>query len=101
MRLNPRLRYAGRRLLQGLFVVFGAVTISFILVHMAGDPAAVIAVGQLSSDQVAILSHQLGYDRPLLVQFATYVGGLIRGDFGLSIRYLTSALDIVTDALPN
>jgi peptide/nickel transport system permease protein len=68
---------------------------------MTGDPAAVIAAGQLSSDQVAILSHQLGYDRPLLVQYATYVGGLFVGDFGLSIRYQTSALGIVIEALPN
>jgi peptide/nickel transport system permease protein len=101
MSLHPRLRYAGMRLLQGLFVVFGAVTISFVLVHMTGDPAAVIAGGQLTLDQVKILSHQLGYDRPLLLQYVTYVGGLLHGDFGVSIRYQTSALTIVADALPN
>ena len=81
--------------------MFGAVTISFILVHLTGDPAAVIAGGQLSIDQVNVLSHQLGYDRPLLTQYVTYLGGLIHGDLGSSIRYQSPALDIVTAALPN
>jgi peptide/nickel transport system permease protein len=101
MLLNPKLRYASIRLLQGLFVVFGAVTISFILVHLTGDPAAVIAGGQLSLDQVRVLSHQLGYDRPLLVQYLSYLAGLVHGDLGSSIRYQTPALDIVAAALPN
>src|ERR1039457_3141008 len=101
MLLSPRLRYASVRLLQGLFVVFGAVTISFILIHLTGDPAAAIAGGQLSLDQVRVLSHQLGYVRPLLVQYLSYLAGLVDGDLGSSIRYQTPALDIVAAALPN
>jgi peptide/nickel transport system permease protein len=61
----------------------------------------VIAGGQLSLDQVNQLSHQLGYDRPLLLQYVTYLAGLIHGDLGSSIRYQTPALTIVLEALPN
>jgi peptide/nickel transport system permease protein len=101
MRLGPKSRYALTRLLQGLFVVFGAVTISFFIIHLTGDPAAVIAGGQLSLEQVQILSAQLGYDRPLPVQYVSYITGLLQGDFGSSIRYQTPALDVVAGVLPN
>jgi len=98
--ISPWLTYAGSRLLQGLFVIFGAVTISFILVNMIGDPASVLAGGQLSHEQVANLSHQLGYDRPVVDRYIAYVGGLLHGDLGVSIRYGTSALGLVLAVLP-
>jgi peptide/nickel transport system permease protein len=83
-----------------VFVVFGAVTISFILVNMIGDPASVLAGGQLTSDQVANLAHLLGYDRPMPERYLDYVTGLLQGDLGISIRYGTSVLDLVLAALP-
>ena len=101
MRGTLRLPYIAARLMQGLFVVFGAITISFVLVHLAGDPATAIAGGQLPSSQVARLSHQLGYDRPILVQYFSYVVGVLHGDLGQSIRYQTPVLPIVLQALPN
>ena len=98
--LSPWLRYVITRLMQGLFVVFGAVTISFILVNMIGDPASVLAGGQLSRDQVAVLAHQLGYDRPVVERYFDYMGALATGDLGLSIRYQTPVLGLVLTALP-
>jgi peptide/nickel transport system permease protein len=96
----PWLGYAGGRLVQGLFVILGAVTISFILVNMTGDPASVLAGGQLSREQVDNLAHLLGYDRPLPERYLAYIAGLLRGDLGVSIRYGTSVLDLVLTALP-
>jgi peptide/nickel transport system permease protein len=98
--VRPWMRYTAERLLQGLFVIFGAVTISFILVNMIGDPAAVLAGGQLSGEQVANLARLLGYDRPLPERYVAYVGGLLTGDLGVSIRYGTSVMDLVLAALP-
>ncbi|MFN8621674.1 MAG: ABC transporter permease [Chloroflexota bacterium] len=98
--VKPWMRYSGGRLLQGLFVIFGAVTISFILVNMIGDPATVLVGGQLSREQVDNLSHILGYDRPLPERYVAYILGLLRGDLGVSLRYGTSVLDLVLAALP-
>lgn len=89
------------RLGQGVLVLFGALTASFILIHLTGNPATVLAGGQLPPAQVRALSHQLGYDRPLLTQYLSYLGHAVHGDFGTSFRYGTSAISAVMTALPN
>jgi ABC-type dipeptide/oligopeptide/nickel transport system permease component len=97
----PWVGFLGRRIAQGLVVVFGAVLISFVLVQLSGDPAEVLARGLLPDAQVRQLSHQLGYDRPFLVQFLDYFGRLLHGDLGQSFRYHQSAASLVLQALPN
>jgi peptide/nickel transport system permease protein len=94
-------RYVAGRLGQGVLVLFGAVTASFILVHLTGNPATVLAGGQLPPAQVKALSEQLGYNRPLIDQYLSYLGHAVRGDFGNSFRYGTGAVSTVLTALPN
>ncbi len=58
----------------------------FLLTHLIpGDPASVMLGPDASVAQVAQLRHELGLDRPLWVQFARWVGRLLRGDLGDSI----------------
>jgi peptide/nickel transport system permease protein len=87
-------------LAQGAVVIFGAVVISFGLIHISGDPARTLIGGFMPDAQVRLLSHQLGYDRPLIVQFLDYLGHLARGDLGESFRFHESALSLVLVALP-
>lgn len=94
-------RYVAGRLGQGVLVLFGAVTASFILVHLTGNPATVLAGGQLPPAQVRALSEQLGYNRPLIDQYLSYLGHAVQGDFGNSFRYGTGAVSTVLTALPN
>jgi ABC-type dipeptide/oligopeptide/nickel transport system permease component len=94
------IRYASSRLAQGLLVVFGAITISFVLIHLTGNPAEVLAGGQMSREQVAQLSKQLGYERPLVVQYFDYLGNVARGDLGDSFRFQEPAIKSVSHALP-
>jgi glutathione transport system permease protein len=89
------------RLAQGVIVVFGAATVSFLLVHLTGNPAQVLGGANLNQDQVKILSHQLGYDRPLVQQYFSYLGGVLHGDFGDSFRFGEPAIDSVMRALPD
>jgi len=97
----PWLVYLSRRLIQGVLVAFGAAVISFVLIHIAGDPAVVLAGGYFDAAQVHQLSHQLGYDRPMSIQFVDYFGHLLRGDLGQSFRFHQSAASLVFRALPN
>ena len=87
---TPSVRYFGSRLLQGLAVIFGAVVISFLLIHITGNPAEVLTGGRFTAEQVQQLSERLGYDRPLLTQFLDYMGGVLRGDLGDSFRFQES-----------
>ncbi len=98
---SPWLSYIVGRLLQGLVVVIGAIVISFLLIHATGNPATVLSGGALSPEQVRKLSEQLGYERPLLVQFAEYMGNVARGNLGNSFRFNEPAAGIVLKAFPS
>jgi ABC-type dipeptide/oligopeptide/nickel transport system permease component len=95
-----RVRYVASRLAQGVVIVFGALTVSFVLAHLSGNPAEVFAGGMMSREQVQQLSHQLGYDRPLSVQYVDYIGHAVRGNLGRSFRFEEPAIRPVLHALP-
>jgi ABC-type dipeptide/oligopeptide/nickel transport system permease component len=74
-----------RRLLTSLVVVFGAITLVFLILHwLPGDPAELVAGQDASEETVARVRAQLGSDRPLGTQYATYLGDLLQGDLGRS-----------------
>lgn len=77
-----------RRLLAYVPTVFFVTFLIFALIHFSPyDPAAILVVE--SDDAQALLEdlrHELGLDRPMLVQYADWLGGVARGDLGRSIR---------------
>jgi peptide/nickel transport system permease protein len=78
--------YLGRRILATIPVMAVVAVVVFALLHLApGDPAAVIAGDQATVEEVAKVRAQLGLDRPLAVQFASWLGNVLRGDLGRSI----------------
>lgn len=75
-----------RRLVAGLAVVLGVVTLTFLLLHLApGDPVDLLLGPTATPEQVAAQRTALGLDRSLPVQFATWLGRFARGDWGTSI----------------
>ncbi|MET0144358.1 MAG: ABC transporter permease [Ilumatobacteraceae bacterium] len=77
--------YVVRRL--GLLLVAIVVTsiIVFLLLRLLpGDLATVIGGTQASPDRIAAIRQELGLDRPLVVQYLDWVGGILHGDFGVS-----------------
>lgn len=80
------LSYVGRRLALAIGTVLAAVVISFLLVHATpGSPGAIVLGPSGTAAQIAAKNHELGWDRPLVVQFADYLGHLVRGDLGTSL----------------
>nr|WP_243726223.1 ABC transporter permease [Actinomadura rubrisoli] len=95
------LRFAGRRLLTAVPVLWAAVTLSFAMLHLVpGDPVKIMLDGAGSAApatpaQERALRHELGLDQPLAAQYARYLGHAARGDFGRSYesgRPVTQAL---------
>ena len=80
------LKVIWQRLLM-LVLVLACVSIATFLMArvVPGDPAQVIAGPHASPATVASIRHQLGVDKPLMTQYATYMGGLLHGDLGTSI----------------
>jgi len=84
------LRYLIRRLLLTIPVLLGVATLVFALIHLVpGDPAQSMLGEGASPGEVTALRHSLGLDRPLLTQYASFLGGAVRGDLGTSFRYGT------------
>lgn len=84
------LRYLARRLLLTIPVLLGVATLVFALIHLVpGDPAQSMLGESAAPEDVARLRQTLGLDEPLLSQYASFLGGIIRGDLGRSFRYGT------------
>lgn len=74
------------RAAAGVAVVWGVVTLVFLLLHAApGDPAALLVGSAATPAQIAEQRHALGLDRPLPVQYAVWLARFARGDWGTSI----------------
>ncbi len=78
-------RYLLVRFLLIIPTVFILVTLVFLLMRTTGDPITAAQGGRLPPEQLAERIHAAGYDRPLVVQYLDYLGGLLRGDFGTTI----------------
>lgn len=78
-------RMLARRVLAGIAVVAGVVTLTFLLLHAApGDPTDQLIGPNATAEQVAAGRHALGLDRPLAAQYAAWLVHFVRGDWGTS-----------------
>jgi peptide/nickel transport system permease protein len=80
-------RYLIRRLLLTIPVLLGVATLVFSLIHfIPGDPAQAMLGEGAAPEDVAQLRERLGLDRPVLVQYGSFLRGLAHGDLGVSLR---------------
>jgi peptide/nickel transport system permease protein len=77
--------YVLRRLGQAVVVVFGVVTVIFVVVRLVpGDPAALLLGPAATTDEIDALRTRLGLDQPLFVQYGRYLWDAVQLDFGTS-----------------
>lgn len=94
-------RWLIRRLLLAIPVVWGVVTISFVLMRLApGDPAATALGEKASPAAVAALRHEWGLDQSLPAQYWSYLGQLVRVDLGESLYFHASITSLMVQRLP-
>src|SRR5438105_2042875 len=90
-----------RRLLWFVPTLLGLLVVTFVISRMIpADPVALIAGETATPAQVETLRHQLGYDRPLPVQFVDYIAQLARGDMGVNLFTRRPIVDDLTHRLP-
>ncbi len=93
--------YLLRRILQAVATLFIAVTIAFLLGRATGKPAALILTEGATEQQIHDLNGKLGFNDPIGIQYLNYLGGLLRGDFGVSYKNPgQSAIEIIAERLP-
>ncbi len=79
------LSYVVARLAQGAFVLLGVTTIAFFLLRATGDPTLLVLGEHATEGARNELRRRMGWDRPLHVQYLTYLGDAARGDLGRSL----------------
>jgi peptide/nickel transport system permease protein len=89
-----------RKLLRALLTLWIVVTLTFVVLRSSGDPAIVILGTDATPQMIAQFHHAWGLDRPLPVQYASYIGHILHGDFGDSFLDGRPALTVVAERLP-
>jgi len=92
--------YLASRLAQTVLVVFLALSAVFFMARLGGDPVLLFLPTDIQAKDVEEFRRRLGFNDPLAVQYARFVGGALRGDFGESLRYRRDALTLVLERLP-
>ena len=93
-------RYVVARLAQTVLVVFLSLTAVFGMVRLTGDPVLLFMPMDIQAKDVNEFRERLGFNDPLAVQYARFLGSAVRGDFGESLRYRRDALALVLERLP-
>jgi peptide/nickel transport system permease protein len=95
------LRYVVRRLLLLIPILVGLSIIVFLFVHaLPGSPADALLGERGSAEDEAEIRRQLGLDKPLYEQYAIYVGKVLQGDLGSSVRTRRPVLEELLDKFP-
>jgi peptide/nickel transport system permease protein len=97
--------YIVRRLIQAAVVLILVTLLVFLAMRvLPGDPIYMImSSGELSNvteAQIQAIRHEFGLDKPLMVQYLSWAGGIFRGDFGTSIVQRRSPLDMIAQGVP-
>ncbi|KFF65477.1 ABC transporter permease [Pectobacterium brasiliense] len=86
--------------LRALLTVFLAVTFTFVMLRISGDPMTSLLGVETPPQVIDILRQQWGLDRPVTEQYFTYLGRIVTGDFGTSLRSGQDALAMIMEKLP-
>lgn len=90
-----------KRLLAVVPVLFIVTLIAFSLIYMIPGDAAVVAAGEnASQERIQQVREQMGLDQPVIVQYFTWMGNLLRGDLGTSLISGHSNATVIANAMP-
>lgn len=92
--------FLARRLLQSIIVLIGVTLISFVSLQIGGDPTYLFVSENASTEEIEAARIALGFDRPLHIQYLSYIGNVMQGDFGNSLSYRQPAMEVVLEAMP-
>ena len=91
------LRLITQRVGQGILVLFVMSALVFFGVYVIGDPVALLVPADADQQDRARAIVQLGLDKPLIVQYVTFLGNAVQGDFGMSFIYRRPAIELILE----
>lgn len=93
-------RYIIRRLLQSIIVVLGVTLLVFVVLFKSGDPVLLMVSPEATKEEIEQVRRQMGFDRPVLVQYGDFMSKALRGDFGISIRHSQPVFQMIKERIP-
>jgi peptide/nickel transport system permease protein len=94
------LQFLTRRMLRAVVALWGIVTVVFIVMRLSGDPVPLMLPPDASTAEMNRVRAEMGLDQPIVVQYAVFIGNVLRGDLGRSIHMRQPAIDIALERLP-
>ena len=92
--------FLGTRLLRALVALWLVSTVVFVVMRLSGDPVPLLLPPDAPRSEYARVANELGLDRPLPMQYAVFLGNVLRGDFGRSLHFREPAMQVVVGYLP-
>ncbi len=93
-------QYLIRRFYHSLLVLVGISVIVFLMLHLTGDPAALLMPLDATPAEIEALRERMGFNDPLYEQYGRFFVRAVQGDFGLSFRNQLPAMDLLLERVP-
>jgi len=98
--MSRRTKYILKRCLKTIPIVLGVTLIAFLILHLTpGDPAQIMLGPYATEANIQALKEKLNLDRPLPIQYLTWLKNIVRGDFGTSIRWNRPVTVVVAERI--
>lgn len=92
--------YAAKRIVLAILVALTISMLVFSLLYLSGDPATALAGESATNADIEKLRHAYGFDRPVWVQYLSWLGNAARGEFGNSLYFRMPVSELILDRLP-
>lgn len=93
--------YIGSRFLRAALTLLITITLVFLFIRFSGDPAAALAPPDAPQEVIEQYRRAMGLDQPLWVQYTSYLGQLLQGEFGYSVHTGLPSAEIFFARLPS
>ena len=93
-------RFILKRFVETLVVLYLALTAVFVMVRLTGDPVLLMIPADATPEFIEQFRREMGFNKPLAVQYGRFLLGAVHGDFGKSLRQQASAISLVIERIP-
>lgn len=93
-------KYILSRLVQSVLILAGVLIIVFMMLQVTGDPVSLMLSRNATPEQTERLREEMGFNRPVIIQFCDFAKKAVTGDFGMSTRHSQPAMDLILERLP-
>jgi len=93
-------RFVLKRFVETVIVLYLALTAVFVMVRLTGDPVLLMIPADATPEFIEQFRREMGFNKPLIVQYGNFLLGAVHGDFGKSLRQQAGAISLVIERIP-